>query len=67
MIGLLRAGRWPLFLRIFGLMLLTLLLVQVLNLALVLLVPPPQPAVTTIDHVVVALRDARPTDKLRVG
>ncbi len=46
----------PLFLRVFGLMMLTLLLVQAFNFALVLLVPPPRPAITTIAHVAAALQ-----------
>jgi len=52
-------SRWPLFLRIFGLMMLMLMLVQALNFALVMLVPPPRPPVTTLEHVVAALRTGR--------
>ena len=36
---------WPLFLRIFALMLITVLLVQVLNFATLLLMPPPTPII----------------------
>jgi len=46
----------PLFLRIFGLMLLTLLLVQALNFALVMLVPPPLPTINTLTNIAAALR-----------
>jgi signal transduction histidine kinase len=52
MTGLLRRGGAPFFLRIFGVVLLTLLLVQVLNFAAFLLAPPPQPTITTVAHIV---------------
>ena len=39
------ARSWPLFVRIFALMLLTVLLVQLLNFAAVLLIPPPTPVI----------------------
>ncbi|GAA4760812.1 ATP-binding protein [Stakelama sediminis] len=51
-----KARRWPLFWRIFGLMLLTLLLVQAINFALVMLMPPPQLNISTLPEVAAALR-----------
>lgn len=51
--------RLPLFLRIFALMMGTLLLVQAMNFALVVLVPPPRPEVTDIDTIADALRKGR--------
>jgi two-component system OmpR family sensor kinase len=59
-------GRLPLFLRIFALMLLTLLLVQVLNFAVVVLMPAPQPRITTLDQVAAALRGGSSDSRLRI-
>ena len=42
---------WPLFLRIFALMLITVLLVQVLNFAALLLMPPPPPTLFTTNRI----------------
>jgi len=56
---------WPLFLRIFAVMMATLLLVQLLNFTLVVLVPPPRPPVTTIERIVAALRGANVEDLRR--
>ncbi len=42
---------WPLFLRIFALMLITVLLVQVLNFATLLLMPPPTPIIFTTTRI----------------
>jgi signal transduction histidine kinase len=63
MSGRFSGGRTPLFLRVFGLMLLSVLLVQLLNFAIVMSVPPPQPVVTTLGHVASLLREATSTDK----
>lgn len=56
----------PLFLRIFALMLFTLVLVQALNFVVVILMPPPRPAITSLDQVVSALRGAVPANTLQV-
>ncbi|RXD05349.1 HAMP domain-containing histidine kinase [Sphingomonas sp. UV9] len=47
---------WPLFLRIFTLMLGTVMLVQVLNFAVVLLIPPPMPVIFTASRVAAVAR-----------
>ena len=47
---------WPLFLRIFALMLGTVMLVQVLNFAVVLLIPPPMPVIFTANRVAAVAR-----------
>jgi two-component system OmpR family sensor kinase len=58
---------WPLFLRIFALMLVTVLLVQVLNFAVVLLMPPPTPVIFTASRVAAVARSgADPTGLLRI-
>jgi len=54
-----RRSRWPLFLRIFVLMLVTVLLVQTINFALVLLMPPPTPAVHSAVRIAAALRTGK--------
>ena len=46
-----RLGRWPLFLRIFAFILGTVLLVQLLNFAALLLVPPPIPVVYSTSRI----------------
>ena len=51
--------RWPLFLRIFVLILGTVLLVQVLNFAAVLLVPPPTPIVYSTSRIAAVARAGR--------
>lgn len=67
MSGWVRDGRRPLFLRIFGLMLLTVFLVQALNFAVVFLTPPPQPTFTTVDRIVAVLKGVeRPDERLVV-
>lgn len=53
---------WPLFLRIFAVMMATLLLVQLLNFTLVVVVPPPRPPVTTTERIAAALRGASVED-----
>ncbi len=58
-----RLIRLPLFLRIFAMMMATLLLVQAMNFALVVLVPPPRPDVTDIDTIRNALRQGRAFDE----
>lgn len=50
---------WPLFLRIFALMLGTVLLVQILNFAILLLVPPPVPVIFTANRVASVARVGR--------
>lgn len=61
------AYRWPLFLRIFCLMLLTVFLVQALNFVVIVLTPPPQPTFTTVDHIVAVLQGTTsPNEKLVV-
>ncbi|CAN5691202.1 ATP-binding protein [soil metagenome] len=68
MIRLLNQRRWPLFVRIFGLMLLTVLLVQILNFALVVAMPLPTPNVHRIGQIVTALRTGvDPSGLLRVS
>ncbi|MDB5673149.1 MAG: hypothetical protein JWM65_131 [Sphingomonas bacterium] len=63
-----RAREWPLFLRIFALMLLMVLLVQTLNFALVLLMPPPTPRVQSVARVAAALRSgADPSGMLKIS
>ncbi|RZM36898.1 MAG: HAMP domain-containing histidine kinase [Sphingomonas sp.] len=58
---------WPLFLRIFALMLGTVLLVQVLNFAVVLLIPPPMPVIFTANRVAAVARTGHdPGGLLRV-
>ncbi len=58
---------WPLFLRIFVLMLTTVLLVQVLNFAVVLLMPPPRPLIFTANRVAAVARTGRdPTGLLKM-
>ena len=58
---------WPLFLRIFVLMLTTVLLVQILNFAVVLLMPPPRPLIFTATRVAAVARTGRdPTGLLKV-
>jgi signal transduction histidine kinase len=51
-----RARSWPLFLRIFALMLLTVVLVQLLNFAAVVLMPPPTPTVYWTNRIATVLR-----------
>lgn len=53
--------RLPLFLRVFSVMMATLLLVQLMNFALVVLVPPPRPEVTDMYTIADALRQTRST------
>ena len=50
---------WPLFLRIFVLGLTTVLLVQILNFAIVLLMPPPRPQIFTANRVAAVARTGR--------
>jgi two-component system OmpR family sensor kinase len=58
---------WPLFLRIFSLMLATVLMVQVLNFAVVLLMPPPTPVIFTANRVAsVAKWGKDPTGQLKI-
>lgn len=58
---------WPLFLRIFVLMLTTVMLVQILNFAVVLLMPPPRPQIFTANRVAAVARTGRdPTGLLKV-
>ena len=58
---------WPLFLRIFALMLGTVLLVQVLNFAILLLIPPPMPVIFPANRVAsVARVGSDPTGLLKV-
>jgi len=62
--------RLPLFLRIFALMLLTLLLVQAINFLVMLLTPPPPPSMTGLDRVAAVLRGTEAPGnnlKLRAG
>lgn len=67
MISFFWRGSAPLFLRIFSMMLLTVGLVQVLNFAIVLLTPPPQPRITTVEQVVALLKGrSQAADRLRV-
>ena len=63
------ARRWalPVFVRIFVLMVLALLLVQVLNFAIVLLVPPPTPRLTPLDDIAAALKGDRGPGSLTVN
>jgi signal transduction histidine kinase len=62
-----RPREWPLFARIFALMLLMVLLVQTLNFALVLLMPFPTPRVQPIARVASALRHGTdPAATLRI-
>ncbi len=57
---------WPLFLRIFALMLGTVLLVQILNFAILLMMPPPTPAIFTANRVAAVARAGRdPTGLLK--
>ncbi len=59
------ARSWPLFLRIFALMLLTVLLVQLLNFAAVLLMPPPTPVIYSTSRIATVMRSgADPTGLL---
>ena len=51
--------RWPLFLRIFAFILFTVLLVQLLNFAAVLLVPPPTPVVYSTSRIASVVRAGR--------
>lgn len=51
-----RLQRWPLFLRIFAFILFTVLLVQLLNFAAVLLVPPPTPVVYSTSRIASVVR-----------
>ncbi|MEG3165508.1 HAMP domain-containing sensor histidine kinase [Sphingomonas sp. PB2P19] len=53
---MIRARSWPLFLRIFALMLLTVVLVQLLNFAAVVLMPPPTPAIYSTNRIATVLR-----------
>ena len=62
MSNFLRRGSTPLFLRIFGVMLLTVLLVQALNFVVVLLTPPPQPPLTSVTDIVSRLQGRAATD-----
>lgn len=63
-----RPREWPLFLRIFALMLLMVLLVQTLNFALVLLMPLPTPRVQSVARVAAALRTgADPGGTLKIS
>ncbi len=60
--GLGRVGHarsWPLFLRIFALMLITVLLVQVLNFAVVIMMPPPTPVIFTTNRIAAVARAGR--------
>ncbi len=50
------ARSWPLFVRIFALMLLTVLLVQLLNFAAVLLIPPPTPVIYSTNRIATVMR-----------
>jgi signal transduction histidine kinase len=60
MMGRIGRGHTPLFLRMFGLMLLTVLLVQMLNIAVLFLVPPPQPVITPLDQIAAVFRGTKP-------
>ena len=64
MIQRLHQRRWPLFVRIFGLMLLTVLLVQILNFALVVAMPMPTPNLHRVGQIIVALRTGRDSSGL---
>ncbi len=55
---------WPLFLRIFALMLITVLLVQVLNFAALLLMPPPTPIIFTTTRIAAFARSGVDPAKL---
>ena len=55
-VGMRRRRSWPLFLRVFALMLLTVLLVQLLNFAAVVLLPPPTPTIYSINRIATVLR-----------
>jgi two-component system OmpR family sensor kinase len=58
---------WPMFLRIFVLGLTTVLLVQILNFAIVLLMPPPRPQIFTANRVAAVARTGRdPAGQLKV-
>lgn len=58
---------WPLFLHIFAVMLATLLLVQVLNAAVFIVMPPPRPIIYTTSLIAGVARTGRdPTDLLTV-
>ena len=55
---------WPLFLRIFALMLTTVLLVQMLNFAIVLMSPPPAPVIFSANRVASVARSGTDTSGL---
>ncbi|MFC3581431.1 HAMP domain-containing sensor histidine kinase [Sphingomonas hylomeconis] len=59
-----RQRPWPLFLRIFVLILLTVLLVQLLNFAAVLLMPPPTPAIYSTNRIAQVVRAGNDTTGL---
>jgi two-component system OmpR family sensor kinase len=61
-----RQRSWPLFLRIFVLILLTVLLVQLLNFAAVLLMPPPTPAIYSTNRIALVARAGSDTTGLLV-
>jgi len=50
---------WPLFLRIFTMMLATVLLVQILNFGAFLLMPPPSPTIFTTSRIAAVARSGR--------
>ncbi|MEG3166249.1 HAMP domain-containing sensor histidine kinase [Sphingomonas sp. PB2P19] len=54
--GLTGARSWPLFVRIFALILFTVLLVQLLNFAAVLLMPPPMPVIYSTNRIATVMR-----------
>lgn len=58
-VGMTGARSWPLFLRIFALMLLTVLLVQLLNFAAVVLMPPPTPVIYSTNRIATVMRSGR--------